>query len=117
MFDIKPHILTLLQAIPGATVSDAFPKKDAKLPHISFYELINSDPLTISSGPLNEISVQIDIWHNRSTGALAATVDGAMNGIGFRRQASNDIPDPSGMKRKTMRYRGVVDIRTGRVSQ
>lgn len=117
MFDVKTEIDTLLSSIPNITVSDAFPKAKAKMPHISFYELSNTDPLTIANGPLSEISVQIDIWHNRSTGTLAAAVDEKLNSIGFRRQMSGDIPDPSGLKRKTMRYHGVVDSRTGRVTQ
>lgn len=117
MYDVKPQLNTLLSAIPSVTVSDAFPAATAKMPHISFYELANSDPLTIGNGPLSEIAIQVDVWHNRSTGTLAAQVDTAMNGIGFRRQMAADIPDPSGLKRKTMRYRGVVDARSGRVSQ
>ncbi|REK69341.1 tail completion protein gp17 [Paenibacillus paeoniae] len=117
MIDIKPVVNALLSSIPGVTVSDAFPTKDAKLPYISFYELVNQDPLTIASSPLSDISVQIDVWHNRSTGAIAAQVDSLLNSIGMRRKMANDIPDPSGLKRKTMRYRGVVDKRTGRISQ
>lgn len=116
-FDIKPVINTLLSSISGVTVSDAFPAKGAKMPHISFYELTNQDPLTIASSPLSDISVQIDVWHNRSTGALAEQVDALLNSIGMRRKMANDVPDPSGLKRKTMRYRGVVDSRTGRISQ
>lgn len=117
MYDVKPIIQQSLSTIPGVTVGDAFPKADTKLPYISFYELTNSDPLTIANSPLSEISIQIDVWHNRSTGALAGQVDEKMNSIGFRRQMAADVPDPSGLKRKTMRYRGVVDARTGRVSQ
>lgn len=118
MFDVKPIINDLLSSIPGvANVSDVFPKADDTMPVITFYELANSDPLTIANGPLSDISIQIDVWHNRSTGALAAQVDEKMSSIGFRRQMSADIPDPSGLKRKTMRYRGVLDVRSGRISQ
>jgi hypothetical protein len=117
MIDVKPEVNTLLSAIPGVTVSDAYPKDFAKLPHISFYEVENSDPLGIETGPLSEIAIQIDVWHNKSTGELAAAVNTAMNSIGFRRRFAADVPDPAGVKHKTMRYHGVVDIRTGRVSQ
>lgn len=118
MFDIKPEIFSLLSTIPGVVrVSDEFPSADAAMPVITFYESANSDPLTIKTGPLSDISIQIDVWHNRSTGALAEQVDEKMNSIGFRRQMSADLPDPSGLKRKTMRYRGIVDVRSGRVSQ
>lgn len=117
MYDVKPEVNALLSAIPGVTVSDAYPKDWKRLPHISFFELENSDPLGIQSGPLSEVAIQIDIWHNKSTGELAATVDAAMNSIGFRRRLAADVPDPAGIKHKTMRYHGVVDTRSGRVSQ
>lgn len=117
MFDIKPTVITLLSSIPGVTVSDAYPADFNKLPHISFYENGNTDPLRIKSGPLSEIAVQIDIWHNRSTGTLAAAVDEKMNSIGFRREFAADVPDPDGIKHKTMRFRGVVDSRNELVYQ
>ena len=116
MFDIKPTVLALLESIPGETVSDAYPKDFSKLPHISFYEIGNTDPLGIANGPLSDISIQIDVWHNRSTGAVANAVNEQLNSIGFRRQFQADIPDPN-IKHKTMRYRGVIDSRSLRVSQ
>lgn len=117
MYDIKPEVNVLLKAIPGVTVSDAYPADFSKLPHISFYEIANTDPLGITAGPLTECAVQVDIWHNRSTGALAAAVDAALNSTGLRRQMAADVPDPAGIKHKTMRYRGVVDARSGRITQ
>jgi hypothetical protein len=117
MYDIKPDVLKQLEQIEGVTVSDAHPKDWAKLPHISFYEGSNIDPLRIRNGPLSAVTIQVDIWHNKSTGALAAEVDAQMNNIGLRRDLAADLSDPSGIKHKTMRYRGVVDSRSGRVSQ
>lgn len=117
MYDVKPEINTLLESIPGVTVSDAYPKDFTKLPHISFYEIDNSDPLKLRQEYLTDISIQIDIWHNRSTGSIAQQVDEKMSSIGFRRQFMADVPDPSGIKHKTMRYRGIVDTRTNLVHQ
>ena len=117
MYDIKPEINTLLSSIPGVTVSDEYPKDFTKLPHISFYEAANSDYLQLANGPLSDISIQIDIWHNRSTGSIAQQVEEKMKSIGFRREFQSDVPDPSGIKHKTMRFRGVVDERTNLVHQ
>jgi len=117
MYDVKAKINALLESIPGVTVSYAYPKDFSQLPHISFYELANSDPLRIEGSPLSDISIQIDVWHNKSTGALAQQVDEKMNSIGFRRQFAADVPDPGGIIHKTMRYRGVVDVRTNLVHQ
>lgn len=117
MYDVKPAIYSLLSSIPGVTVSDAYPDDWGKLPHISFYEAGNSDPLGVSGQPKSDISIQIDVWAKTSTGALAAQVDTTMNSIGFRRTFASDVPDASGIKHKTMRYRGVVDVRFLRVHQ
>ncbi|WFR60868.1 hypothetical protein P9222_20275 [Paenibacillus amylolyticus] len=117
MYDIKPEVLKQLDQIQGVTVSDAYPKEWSKLPHISFYEASSTDPLGIQKGPLTAVAIQVDIWHTKSTGTLAADVDTRMNSIGLRREFAADLPDPSGIKHKTMRYRGVVDSRSGRVSQ
>lgn len=117
MYDVKPIVKQLLEAIPGVTVSDAYPTDWTKLPHISFYEIANVDPAKFSGQPLVDVSIQVDVWHNQSTGALAAQIDERMNSIGFRRQFAADVPDPSGIKHKTMRYRGLVDTRHMRVYQ
>ena len=103
MYDIKPQVFSLLNSIPGVTVSDAYPKDFNALPHISFYEQSNRDYYRISNEPLTEIVIQIDIWHNRSTGAIIQQVNEKMYSIA-------DIPDPN-IKHKTMRYRGIVDKR------
>lgn len=116
MYDVKPEIKTLLQGISGVTVSDAYPADWKKLPHISFYEQSNKDAVKIKNGPLSDIVIQIDIWHNRSTGPIAQQVDTKMALIGFVREFAADVPDKNA-KRKTMRYRGVVNIRTSLVHQ
>lgn len=117
MYDVKPEVNTLLKSIPGVTVSDAYPSDFSMMPHISFYELTNKDALEISTEPLTDITVQIDVWHKRSTGGLAQQVNEKMNSIGFRRQMSNDVLDSSGIKRKTMRFGARIDNRTLRVHQ
>lgn len=117
MYDVKPDVNAVLSAIPGVTVSDAYPASFNDLPHISFYEIANTDPLKIKLSPLSDVAVQVDIWHNRSTGVLAAAVDQQLGSLGLRREFAADVPDPDGIKHKTMRYRGVVDTRNNLVYQ
>lgn len=112
MFDIKPIVNKLLSEINGVTVSDTYPKDFNKLPHVSFYEIANGEGVAAIPGRLTETNIQVDIWHNRSTGALAKEVNEKMNSIGLRRAFAGDIPDPSGIKHKTMRFHGVVDSKT-----
>lgn len=110
MYDIKPQINSLLVSIPGVSVSDAYPEDFNSLPHISFYEQYNGDVYKLKREIYTEIVIQIDVWHNRSTGALAQQVNEKMNSIGFKREFARDIPDPN-IKHKTMRYKGIVDTR------
>jgi hypothetical protein len=115
MYDVKPQIKELLEAIPGVKkVSDAWPPDWKDLPQITIFEQFVSDHL--KKGILYEIVLQIDVWHNRSTGAIAQQVEGKMNSIGFKLEFASDVPDPA-VKHKTMRFRGIVDKRDLKVYQ
>ena len=117
MYDVKPQIKALLDTIPGVKkVSDIYPADWKDLPQITFYEQTNTDYLRKGPEYLTEVVIQIDIWHNRSTGDLAGQVDAKMASVGFRREFAADIPDPA-VKHKTMRFRGVVDCRNELVYQ
>lgn len=117
MYDVKPEIKTLLDTISGVTVSDQFPSSPANTPHITFKEADNANYRNIREELQSEIIILIDVWHTRSTGAIVKEVDSKMQSIGFLRQFAADLNDPSGIKRKTMRFRGVVDKRTNLVHQ
>ena len=114
MFDVKPYVFEALNAISGVTVSDVYPSDFKKLPYITFYEIANSEGTT---SRLSDVAVVIDIWHNRSTGTIAKQVDEKMKELGLKRVFSSDVPDPSGIKHKTMRYRGLIDSKTLLVHQ
>ncbi|MEK5038976.1 hypothetical protein [Sporosarcina sp. FSL K6-3457] len=117
MYDAKPEIFSLLTSISGVSVSDQFPAGPGQTPHITFKEADNSNYRKMRVELQTEIIILIDVWHTKSTGAIASAVDEKMSGIGFSRQFASDLNDPSGMKRKTMRYRGIVDKRTKLVHQ
>jgi hypothetical protein len=116
MYDIKPQVLVKLKEIDGVTVTDAYPTDWNSLPQISFYEQDNSDYLKKGPEHLTEIVIQVDVWHNRSTGNIAKQVDEKLTLVGLVRQFARDIPD-STIKHKTMRYRGIVDNRNNKVYQ
>lgn len=117
MYDVKPEINALLSSIVGVTVSDQFPASTEKTPHITFKEADNSNYLNMRTELQSEIIILVDVWHTRSTGSIAQEVNDKLASIGFLRQFAADLNDPSGMKRKTMRFRGVVDKRTNLVHQ
>lgn len=115
MYDAKPEIYSLLSSIQGVTASDQFPAGPAQTPHITFKEADNSNYRKMRVELQTEIIMLIDVWHTKSTGTIAAAVNEKMSSIGFSRELAADLNDPSGMKRKTMRYRGIVDKRTNLV--
>ncbi|MEK4628108.1 hypothetical protein MKZ17_07865 [Solibacillus sp. FSL R7-0682] len=117
MYDVKPEINTLLNTIEGVTVSDQFPSGQGAMPHITFKEADNSNYRNMQEELQSEIIILIDVWHTKSTGTIAQAVNEKLKSIGFHRQFAADLNDPSGIKRKTMRFRGVVDKRTKLVHQ
>ncbi|GLC88701.1 hypothetical protein [Lysinibacillus piscis] len=117
MYDVKPEIFALLNTMEGVSVSDEFPSGPAQTPHITFKEADNSNYRAMHTELQSEIIILIDVWHTRSTGSIAQAVNEKMASIGFLRQFQADLNDPSGIKRKTMRFRGVVDKRTKFVHQ
>lgn len=109
MLNIKPQINSLLKEIPDVKVSFFYPEDWSKIPHITYYEASNSEYDSWDGVEAHsQIEIQIDIWDKKSTSELALAVDGKMSSIGFRRVFSGDLQDPSGLKHKTMRYRGIV---------
>lgn len=110
MINIKPQINDLLNEVPGVTVSYFYPEDFANLPHISYYEASNNEYLrTDGEEQLTDIAIQIDVWSKTSTSELALLVDSKLSSIGFKREFSGDLKDPSGLNHKSMRYRGIVD--------
>lgn len=117
MYDVKPDVKELLETIDGVTCSDTFPASPGDTPHITFTESVNRNYHAMKKERQTEIIITIDVWHTRSTGAISLQVDEKLAEIGFLREFAADLNDPSGMKRKNMRFRGVVDKVTGLVHQ
>jgi hypothetical protein len=115
MIDLKPEVYGALRTL-GIPVTDAFPAGFRDLPCLSFYELSNTDHYKVDGELLTEVTYQVDIWSDGSTGDLALRVDEALTEIGLRRQYAADVPQ-AGIKHKTMRYGGLVEPRSGLVYQ
>ena len=49
------------------------------------------------------------------TGRTAVAVDKAVSALGLKRIGCADVPDPSGMKHKQMRYEGIIDMDSDQV--
>ena len=47
----------------------------------------------------------------KSTSQTACDVDDVMSSLGFLRTTCADVPDPSGLKHKQMRYEAIIDCK------
>lgn len=122
LYNIKPEIDNLLKTIPGVTVEQSWPEKKpspSSFPHISFYELDNTDNSSTVDGGEREsrIALQIDVWAKTgaSRDSTAEAVDEKMKTMNFKREMAYDLADKIGaqvIKRKTMRYAVYIDLAT-----
>ena len=114
MKNIKDQVYKALCSVTD-NVSDAYPHSWAEDATIQYTEEQNSVYEHSSHGALvgedkSLVRYRIDIWHCNSTSAAAMAVDEAMKETGLKRIECQDVPDPSGMKHKQMRYEGIIDM-------
>lgn len=114
MKNIKDQVYKALCSVTD-NVSDAYPRSWAEDITIQYTEEQNSVYEHSSHGEFvgedkSLVRYRIDIWHRDSTSAAAMAVDEAMKEIGLKRIECQDVPDPSGMKHKQMRYEGIIDM-------
>lgn len=114
MKNIKEQVYKALCSVTD-NVSDAYPHSWAEDATIQYTEEQNSVYEHSSHGELvgedkSLVRYRIDIWHRDSTSAAAMAVDEAMKETGLKRIECQDVPDPSGMKHKQMRYEGIIDM-------
>ena len=110
MINVKDQVY---DAIKGITenVGDAYPSNWAQLPAIQYTEEDNSVYERTGKGETkSHLQYRIDIWHNQSTSEFALKVDEAISALGLVRTMCMDVPDPSQLKHKQMRYEGIIDV-------
>ena len=91
--------------------SDQYPQNWSTFPVIQYVEEDNSvAEWTDDKEQKARVRYRIDIWHNVSTSQSTLDVDAAVSQLGLRRTACSDVPDPSGLKHKMMRYEGIIDM-------
>lgn len=101
-------------------MSDTYPKEWAgNEPTIQFTEEDNS--VFEGSGSAegmredkSKVRYRIDIWDLKNTSPTAVAVDKAVSAR-LKRIGCADVPDPSGMKHKQMRYEGIIDMDSDQV--
>ena len=109
MLNSKAYVYNILNtALTGqATVVYMYPNDFNALPVVTYQETNNMNADFYDDSPFSdEISVQIDVWANSSTTALAQTVDAAMKSNLFARDFAGDMPEPDAkIFHKVLKYR------------
>lgn len=114
MKNIKEEVYKVLCTVSDH-VSDSYPSTWAEDSTIQYTEEQNNVWETSSEGEKvredkSLVRYRVDIWNRNSTSLTALAVDEAMKETGLKRIECQDVPDPSGMKHKQMRYEGIIDM-------
>lgn len=110
MKNVKDEVYAALLTVTD-NVSDTYPKVWADFPAIQYTEENNRvEEWTDNQEQKSRVRYRIDIWHNHSTSEAALAVDKVIAALGLRRVSCGDVPDPSGLKHKQMRYEGIIDM-------
>lgn len=110
MINIKPIIYKELKKV-AENVTDTYPDDWENFPVVIFLEEENK-PYEIygDKEQKSNIRYKVDIFNNDSTSALAIKIDEIFSNLGLMRTSSLDVPDPSHLRHKTMRFEGIVDL-------
>lgn len=113
MINLKPKICKALKTIEEINLSEEYPNDWSMFPAVTYTEEDNSI-YQISDGieSMCKVVYRIDIWHNRSTSDIAIEISDVLSKLGLRRTFCKDVPDPSKLKHKVLRFEGIVDIDT-----
>lgn len=112
MINVKDQVYEAIKDITE-NVGDTYPTNWVVLPAIQYTEEDNSVYERTGEGETkSHLQYRIDIWHNQSTSEYALMVDKALSKLGLVRTMCMDVPDPSQLKHKQMRYEGILDVDT-----
>lgn len=116
MKNVKDQVFDALAKVFD-NVTDQYPKEWANFPTLQYVEEENKDHEHTSDGECKSyVRYRVDIWHNKSTSESALDVDKALTALGLVRTSCSDVPDPSGLKHKQMRYEAIIDMESDEVS-
>lgn len=108
MIDLCPTVYAALKPL-AQSVFYFYPDSFNTPPIIAYSDANNSsDDATDLWTP---VAIKADVWAKTvpQLKALVEQVDTAMRGLGLRRALSQPLPDPSGLRRQTMRFEGVYN--------
>lgn len=109
MINIKPVIYKELQKVAD-NVTDTYPDDWENFPVVIFLEEQNKPGEWYDEKERkSNIRYKVDIFDKDSTSSLAVEIDKIFASLGLRRTDCQDVPDPSHLRHKLMRFEGIVD--------
>lgn len=110
MINVKNQVYAAI-ADTAENVGDQYPSNWGTLPAIQYTEEDNSVfEWCDNKESKSHLQYRVDIWHNKSTSEFALAIDEKLSALGLRRTMCMDVPDPSQLKHKQMRYEGIIDV-------
>lgn len=110
MINIKPVIYKELQKVAD-NVTDTYPDDWENFPVVIFLEEQNKPGEWYGEKERkSNIRYKVDIFDKDSTSSLAVEIDKIFASLGLRRTDCQDVPDPSHLRHKLMRFEGIVDL-------
>lgn len=110
MINIKPVIYKELQKVAN-NVTDTYPSDWETFPVVIFLEEQNKPGDWYDEKERkSNIRYKVDIFDKGSTSGLAVEIDKIFASLGLRRTDCQDVPDPSHLRHKLMRFEGIVDL-------
>ena len=110
MINIKPVIFKELQNVAD-NVTDTYPDDWENFPVVIFLEEQNKPGEWYDEKERkSNIRYKVDIFDKDSTSSLAVEIDKIFASLGLRRTDCQDVPDPSHLRHKLMRFEGIVDL-------
>nr|DAK17837.1 MAG TPA: tail component [Caudoviricetes sp.] len=117
MINIKPVIFKELQNVAD-NVTDTYPDDWENFPVVIFLEEQNKPGEWYDEKERkSNIRYKVDIFDKDSTSGLAVEIDKIFASLGLRRTDCQDVPDPSHLRHKLMRFEGIVDLNSELVYQ
>lgn len=117
MINIKPVIYKELQKVAD-NVIDTYPDDWENFPVVIFLEEQNKPGEWYDEKERkSNIRYKVDIFDKDSTSSLAVEIDKIFASLGLRRTDCQDVPDPSHLRHKLMRFEGIVDLNSQLVYQ
>lgn len=119
MLDVKAYVYAALKnntaLVTALGSSDRiqfmYPNSFNVLPVVTYEEINNRNVAFYDNVPFaDEATIQVDVWANTSTTAIAKLIDNALLPLLFTRDFSSDVPEPDAkIFHRVMRYSRVFN--------